>query len=115
MSSLMIAGGALLMAGVGGVYYFLHILFERLLSPALPLYAPVRSFVDYGLMILLLVLFFAIIIFQSLIPWWSRRTFFQALYVHARNGFYFNTLANRLTMKFWPVQTPGMKESFDEK
>jgi len=115
MSTMMVAAGALMVAGVGAVYYVLHMVFEQLLGPALPVYAPGRSYVDYGLMLLLLVLFFGILLFQSLIPWWSRRTFFQALYVHARNGFYFNTLANRLTMQFWPVQTRNIKESSYEK
>jgi NAD(P)H-quinone oxidoreductase subunit 5 len=34
----------------------------------------------------------------------SRTEFGQRIYVHARNGFYFNTLANRMTMSVWPVQ-----------
>ena len=30
------------------------------------------------------------------------RPFYRWLYVHARNGFYFNTLANRALLSVWP-------------
>jgi len=38
------------------------------------------------------------------LPAWTNRPFFQAIYVHARNGFYFNTLANRFVAAVWPVK-----------
>ncbi len=34
----------------------------------------------------------------------SRTRFGTRLYVHARNGFYFNTLANQLTLAIWPQE-----------
>uniref|UniRef100_UPI001969AA5D hypothetical protein n=1 Tax=Sandarakinorhabdus rubra TaxID=2672568 RepID=UPI001969AA5D len=35
-------------------------------------------------------------------PAWAR-----AFFVHARNGLYVNTLANRLVLKLWPTGLPG--------
>ena len=36
----------------------------------------------------------------------SRTSFGRNLYVHARNGFYINTLANRVTASVWPITVP---------
>jgi len=44
------------------------------------------------------------LVVQTELPVWTERPFFQSLYVHARNGFYFNTLANRLVAACWPVK-----------
>lgn len=54
-----------------------------------------------GLPILAMFLFLAV--GQTQLPWISRTSFGKHLYVHARNGFYFNTLANRTTAMLWPV------------
>jgi len=43
------------------------------------------------------------------LPQWANRPFIQALYVHARNGFYFNTLANRIVAALWPVKSVADK------
>ena len=53
---------------------------------------------------LLLALFLVMLVVQTELPVWTERPFFQSLYVHARNGFYFNTLANRLVAACWPVK-----------
>ncbi len=52
----------------------------------------------------LLVLFTAFAIAQTRLDALGRTEFGQRFYVHARNGFYFNTLANRMTMSVWPVE-----------
>lgn len=52
-------------------------------------------------------LFLATLIVQTELPQWADRPFFRALYVHARNGFYFNTLANRVVAALWPVARPN--------
>jgi NAD(P)H-quinone oxidoreductase subunit 5 len=52
----------------------------------------------------LLVLFAVFAIAQTRLDALSRTEFGQRFYVHARNGFYFNTLANRMTMSVWPVE-----------
>lgn len=39
---------------------------------------------------------------QALLPQLSTSPFWRALYMHALNGFYLNTYANRLILKLWP-------------
>jgi NAD(P)H-quinone oxidoreductase subunit 5 len=48
-------------------------------------------------MALVVLLFMAVLIFQSQLPSWSATRFGRALYVHASQGFYLGTLANRFT------------------
>jgi NAD(P)H-quinone oxidoreductase subunit 5 len=57
------------------------------------------------LAISILALFVLVALMQINLPALSRTTFGAHLYIHARNGFYFNTLANRITATLWPVQT----------
>jgi NAD(P)H-quinone oxidoreductase subunit 5 len=52
----------------------------------------------------ILSLFLSVLVVQTELPQWTSRPWFQAVYVHARNGFYFNTLANRLVAAVWPVK-----------
>jgi len=52
----------------------------------------------------ILVLFLLTALLQSQLPRIWQTDAVSRFYVHARNGFYFNTLANRLTMAVWPVQ-----------
>jgi NAD(P)H-quinone oxidoreductase subunit 5 len=48
---------------------------------------------------------FAVITFlQGLVPRHAREPKWQALYAHVANGFYVNTLANRLVLSVWPIQ-----------
>ncbi len=90
-------------AFLGAAYLILHQIFRHLLAPILPAYSPVNTPWDYAMMALLLIAFFMILIFQSRIPLWVNGRMFRALYVHSRNGFYFNTLANRITTTLWPI------------
>jgi NAD(P)H-quinone oxidoreductase subunit 5 len=53
----------------------------------------------------ILAAFLLITLFQLQLPRLVHTRFFQALYVHARNGFYCNSLANRFTTALWPVKT----------
>lgn len=52
----------------------------------------------------ILTIFFLVAIGQTQLPRLSRTSFGKHLYVHARNGFYCNTLANRVTTSLWPVR-----------
>ncbi len=52
----------------------------------------------------ILSLFLLTALLQSQLPRIRRTVVVSTFYIHARNGFYFNTLANRLTMALWPVQ-----------
>lgn len=50
------------------------------------------------------VLFLLIAVAQARLPLLAGTSFGRQLYVHARNGFYCNTLANRVTTAFWPAR-----------
>lgn len=64
---------------------------------------PSRSDASWtGLAILAVFLFVAVV--QTQLPRLARTSFGTSLYVHARNGFYINTLANRITTAIWPVR-----------
>jgi hypothetical protein len=49
-------------------------------------------------------LFGAVLVLQAQLPLWASRPWCRTLYVHARNGFYFNTLANRAVQALWPTR-----------
>jgi len=52
----------------------------------------------------ILTLFLIVAAVQTQLPMLARTSFGRHLYVHARNGFYLNTLANRVTTTLWPVR-----------
>ncbi len=52
----------------------------------------------------ILAIFVLVAVAQTQLPRLARTSFGRHLYVHARNGFYFNTLANRITTTLWPVK-----------
>lgn len=96
----LLAGGVAL-SGVG-----LHWLFEHLLRGIVPPPAVGNPILDWVLVAFPFVLFVAVLIFQTQLPVWSSHPWCCALYVHARNGFYFTTLANRLVAALWPISSP---------
>ncbi len=95
----------LILRGVGIVAvataacFTLHAAFEHALSASVPAYAPVRSYVEHVVMVMIGLLFLAVLVFQSQLPSWAARPAFAKLYVHASNGFYLSTLFNRITRK----------------
>ena len=105
--SLELVGVGLLLAGaVSGAYFALHVAFKSWLSPVLPQISPeiasqgLNNFWLFGI----IALFGAVFVLQSQLPAWSSRAWCRSLYVHARNGFYFNTLANRAIGAWWPAR-----------
>ena len=67
--------------------------------------------IEIGWLTLLLMAAFAVIaVAQSQLPRLTYTSFGRRLYVHARNGFYINTLANRITAFVWPV-TVSLEEN----
>jgi len=60
----------------------------------------------YGIIVLfvILILFFSVLVLQTELTIWSKYKFVQRLYVHARNGFYFSTIANRVVTVFYPIK-----------
>ena len=100
-------------AGFGGglvtAYFALHKIFARLLRGNDWVNAELNSAAGVVLLGTLLLLFLVVLVLQTELPQWANRPFIQALYVHARNGFYFNTLANRIVAALWPVKSVADK------
>jgi NAD(P)H-quinone oxidoreductase subunit 5 len=97
-----------LIGGLGGggivvLYFALHQLFGRLIGQEEWVNVQLNSWPGIVLTTTLLALFLLVLVVQTELPVWANRPFFQAIYVHARNGFYFNTLANRAVAALWPV------------
>lgn len=84
----------------GGVVSAFYFALERIAELAMP---PVQGKPDW-LAIPTLTAFFLVALAQILLPRLTGSSFGRNLYVHARNGFYFNTLANRVTNTIWPVR-----------
>jgi NAD(P)H-quinone oxidoreductase subunit 5 len=84
--------------GATAAYFALHLISEKLLASSVAQYAPVRSPLEYGVMTLIVLLFMAVLIFQSQLPGWSATRWGRALYVHASQGFYTGAIGNRVTL-----------------
>ncbi len=100
--SKLIGWGLLIGAGAASAYFALHALFVRLLASSLPQYAPQRSAWETGVMVVIVLLFMAVLVVQAQLPHWSSTRLGRALYVHAYKGFYFVSLANRITLALTP-------------
>jgi NAD(P)H-quinone oxidoreductase subunit 5 len=79
-------------------YYALDLLAAELLLP--------RVHEPVWLAWPVLAVFTLVAILQTQMPRLERFTLAQRLFVHARNGFYCNTLANRITSWLWPTPNP---------
>lgn len=87
--------GLLIATGLSVTYFGLHDLASLVVKPA----TGAESWI--GVLIACALVLAAVA--QSQLPRLLRSPLGEALYVHARNGFYFNTLANRLTAAIWPM------------
>jgi NAD(P)H-quinone oxidoreductase subunit 5 len=99
-----ILAGLLSGVGISLAYFALHIGFKKLLAPALPHVALAPSGGNVVLLVAVVALFGAVLLLQSQLPLWASHPWCRTLYVHARNGFYFNTLANRAVQMLWPAR-----------
>jgi NAD(P)H-quinone oxidoreductase subunit 5 len=100
--------GVLFVGGIVTIFFALHELFARLLDQPEWVNSQLQSLPGAVVMAMLLGLFLLVLVLQTELPQWANRPFIQALYVHARNGFYFNTLANRIVAALWPVKSPSL-------
>ena len=98
------AFGGIFSGGIVAVYFSLHEVFGRLIAQSEWVNSQLNTWPGMVLIATLLALFLLVLVVQTELPAWSNRPFFQAAYVHARNGFYFSTLANRLVAAVWPVK-----------
>lgn len=96
--------GALSGGGLAIAYFALERIFVGLLGERPWENAHLNSWPGLVLIGVLLGLFLFVLVIQTELPNCANRPWFQAMYVHARNGFYFNTLANRAVAALWPVK-----------
>ena len=96
--------GGVFGGGIVAVYFALHKIFNQVIGQTDWVNSQLNSWPGMALIATLLALFLLVLVVQTELPAWTNRPFFQAIYVHARNGFYFNTLANRLVAAVWPVK-----------
>ena len=101
----LVAVGLLFSGASSGLYFGLHLGFRVLLSSALPPVGDHRSPGHGVLLVAIWILFGGALALQAQLPQWASRSWCHQLYVHARNGFYFNTLANRAIQALWPVRS----------
>jgi NAD(P)H-quinone oxidoreductase subunit 5 len=98
----------LMRAGLAAAAYFgLQFGAERLMAGSLPVTQALRG--PFGVAVIgLVVVSFAMVTFlQGLVPRRASEPKWQALYAHVANGFYVNTLANRLILQYWPKPLPA--------
>lgn len=99
------AFGAVFGSGIGAAHFSLHKFFGGVLGHNNWRNAELCSWPGMAVLGILLALFLIVLVLQTELPQWANRPFVQSLYVHARNGFYFNTLANRAVAALWPLKT----------
>jgi NAD(P)H-quinone oxidoreductase subunit 5 len=98
------AFGGIFGGGIVAVYFELDKVFGRLIGQTEWANSQLNSWPGMVLIATLLALFLLALVVQTELPAWKNRALFQAIYVHARNGFYCNTLANRFVAAVWPVR-----------
>ena len=94
--------GLILGGSFGLVYFFLDRVARQIVAP----YRWSQSSLEKSI----LLVFVIVVCLQSQLPRLSRSGLGMHLYVHARNGFYLNALANRVTAAVWPIR--NARETF---
>lgn len=89
---------------VSSAYFGLQHLTERLLAGAVPPTQGLRGPLDLAIVLMIIVSFGVVTIFQSLLPGQTAEPKWQPLYAHISNGLYVNTLANRWILRLWPIR-----------
>jgi NAD(P)H-quinone oxidoreductase subunit 5 len=98
-----VIGRTLLTAGLVAVAYFaLQRGAELLTAGSLPPTQALRGTIDLAIVLIVVLAFAALTVFQSQLARHAAEARWQALYVHLANGLYVNTVANRLALRFWP-------------
>jgi NAD(P)H-quinone oxidoreductase subunit 5 len=98
-----LAVAALLAAG----YFALQAGAMRLLGSALPTSDGTQGPLTAIIAVAAVLAFAVVMVFQSSFARPGAGARSQALYAHVSNGFYVNTLANRLVLKLWPTRATG--------
>lgn len=91
---------------VATVYFALQFGAERLLAGSLPEVREAGTLLGHVIVAVVVLGFGALTVFQNLMPRHAGEPRWQALHIHIANGFYVNTLANRLVLRIWPSPPP---------
>ncbi len=110
LSAKIIALGALLSLALAILYLGLHAGIHFLLGGITGELSNAASESLSWMSVLILVLFAGVFLIQIELPAWRVHPYCHAAYVHARNGFYFNTIANRVIQKIWPLKKLNQQE-----
>ena len=90
---------------ISGAFFSLHWAVEWLFSATLPDATGLHDPEDIAIVVVVIVSFGAVTLFQSVMARHATSPFWQAVYVHLSKGLYLNTLANRAMLKIWPRRT----------
>ncbi len=88
------------------VYFALQRGAEVAVADSVPAIQPLRGPFSLVLSIAVIAAFAGVTLLQSELARRSAKPLWQALYVHLANGFYVNTIANRLAVRLWPARRP---------
>jgi NAD(P)H-quinone oxidoreductase subunit 5 len=88
---------------VAAAYFGLQWGAAQVVAGAVPANAPVRGLATLIAVLLVVAAFAAVTVLQSTLARASGTPRWQALHVHVANGFYINTIANRLVLRLWPT------------
>ncbi len=102
-SAAVIGRALLLAAAVATSYFGLQWLVAELTAGVLPSALPLRGPFDLAIVAVVVGGFAAITIVQGLLPGRIETPSWQRWYAHVGNGFYLNTIANRLILRVWPT------------
>jgi NAD(P)H-quinone oxidoreductase subunit 5 len=83
-------------------YFSLQSGAEWVLARSLPATQAQRGPFGIGMVAIVVLSFATVTFLLGLVPTQPRAPRWQALYAHVSNGFYVNTLANRLVVWLWP-------------
>jgi NAD(P)H-quinone oxidoreductase subunit 5 len=101
-NSYVIGRAMLLCGGAASAYLALQRAAELLMAGTLPTTQALRGPIGIAIVTFVVLSFATVVFLQGIIPRRAGEPKWQALYAHVANGFYINTLANRLVIAFWP-------------
>jgi NAD(P)H-quinone oxidoreductase subunit 5 len=101
--------GVLIAAVLAFAWAGLHQTVHGLFAAEFPGYTPRRSPVELAVMALVVLLFLSVLLFQAWLPALAHRAAFRALYIHASNGFYLDSLLSRLRR---PLRLLSVRRAF---
>ncbi len=87
---------------IAASFFTLHGVVEWLVADSLPKALQLRDVEDLAIVLVVILSFGAVTLFQSIMARHATSPFWQAVYVHLSQGLYLNTLANRAMLRVWP-------------